>query len=398
MVALEGRHRERRRALALSSAAMVVSTSMMFTVAVLAPFLIDDGVIGVTSLAWIAACYYFSASSASSVAGRLADALGGRLTIVVLCGANGASLAALAASRNTATMAVAAVAGGVAMSLSNPATNRVIIANFPPGERGAALGWKQAGVPVSGVLAGLLLPTLANALGWRLALVCTLVAPTLVGLLALVVLPEDRTKIDRLGPSARVRIGSLAPYGLLMGLVAGAMNAYLVVFCVHAGLSAASAGLVASMFSASAAVTRVVCAVLSERRVPPRGLMAALGVASFLFVASLPHVPVGWPIWFVGAACGGAVLGWQAVAQLTILGAVPPEAAGTGSAALMRSFFAGLFLGPLLFAGVLHLSGTFSAAFAALGGAAGIAAVVLVVRAPTVRAERRSRAVAFRQA
>lgn len=368
-----------RLVLAVCAAAMVVATSMTFTVAVMAPFMIDDGVVGLTSLGAIPAAYYLAASSASRPAGRLADALGGRRSIALMCALNASALLLLSLAPTLWVMVVAALLGGSAMALSNPATNLVVMSAFEPGRRGAALGWKQAGVPISGMLAGLLLPALASEVGWRWTVVASVVAPLACGLAAGLTLPETgvRRRVGDRSDTGRVRAGSLLPFAFLMGVATGALNTYLVVFGVDAGMSPTAAGLVAAGFSASAAASRIGWAVVVERIGRPRGILAVLASLAAVATVALPHSPLGWPVLLMAVLCGGAVLGWQAAAQLTVLSSIPTQLAGTGSAVLMRAFFAGLLVGPLVFAVFLDVSGSYRVSFALLGLIAGTAAVVM---------------------
>ena len=368
----------------VTAAAMVVGTSMTFTVAVLAPFMIEDGVVGLTSLGAIPAAYYFAASAASRPAGMLADVVGGRRAIVLMCSINGAALLVLALAPALWVMILAALAGGAAMSVSNPSTNLVVMSTFVVGRRGAALGWKQAGVPLSGVLAGVLLPSLAGWVGWRWSVVASVLIPLIVAVAAILVLPGAQFAREGEHPELRVSVGSLGPFAFLMGVATGALNTYLVVFSVDAGMSPASAGLVASTFAASAAVSRIGWAVVVERLGHPRVVLLLLAALSATTVVALPHIPAGWQLGAVALVCGAAVLGWQAAAQLTVLSSVPPRAAGTASAGLLRSFFAGLLAGPLFFAAVLDVADSYDRAFLALGSVAAAAGIVVAVRAPVV--------------
>ena len=88
---------------------------------------------------------------------------------------------------------------------------------------------------------------------------------------------------------------------------------------------------------------------------------------------------------------GAAVLGWQAVAHLTVVTVLPLGLVGAGSAALMRAFFVGLLGGPLAFGVVLGATGSYAATFVALSGSAIAAALLVALRPPAVdtRARRR---------
>lgn len=378
--------------LGVSGAAMVVATNLTFTVAVLAPFLLADDVVSVATLGAIPAAYYLAASSLSGPAGIVADRIGGRRAIIAMCVANATALLALAISPGLLVMVAAALLGGSAMALSNPATNLVIVSSFGPGRRGAALGWKQAGVPVSGVVAGVVLPTLAAGLGWRGATLTAIVAPVVCAVAAGLVLPRVAGSARDDSARGKVHLGSLAGFAFLMGVAAGALNTYLVVFLVSdAGLSPTAGGLVAAAFAASAAASRVGWATLVDRLGGGRRVLLGLAVTSSLTVALLPFASTTWSIWPTAVLAGAAVLGWQAVAQLAVVTVLPLGLVGAGSAALMRWFFAGLLSGPLLFGAFLGASDSYAATFVALSGSTVVAALLVALRPPAIdtRARRR---------
>src|SRR5690606_9531991 len=72
---------------------------------------------------------------------------------------------------------------GLSGGAANPAGSEVLQKYSPPGKRNLMFSIKQAGVPLGGVIAGLLVPLLVIWTGWRIALfICTLiiVIPTLM--------------------------------------------------------------------------------------------------------------------------------------------------------------------------------------------------------------------------
>src|SRR5207302_5191985 len=61
------------------------------------------------------------------------------------------------------------VPAAVGASAASPGGTRALAAWFRPGQRGTAMGIRQTGVTVAGVVAALLLPPIAVALSWRAA-------------------------------------------------------------------------------------------------------------------------------------------------------------------------------------------------------------------------------------
>jgi Sugar phosphate permease len=56
---------------------------------------------------------------------------------------------------------------GICNSIAGPTTVKAIVTWFAPKSRATAMGIKQAGIPVAGIVAGAVLPTVAIAFGWR---------------------------------------------------------------------------------------------------------------------------------------------------------------------------------------------------------------------------------------
>ena len=64
-------------------------------------------------------------------------------------------------------MANLAAVVGIGQTLANPATNKMIAHEVPPGRRGLITGIKQSGVQAGAFVAGVAFPAAAVAVGWR---------------------------------------------------------------------------------------------------------------------------------------------------------------------------------------------------------------------------------------
>src|SRR5258706_3316506 len=81
---------------------------------------------------------------------------------------------------------LALVPAAIGASCASPGGTRALAAWFAPHRRGPAMGIRQTGVTAAGVLAAIVLPPIALALGWRAAFV-TVAGLALAGMLAFVV-------------------------------------------------------------------------------------------------------------------------------------------------------------------------------------------------------------------
>ena len=79
---------------------------------------------------------------------------------------------------------------GVGFPSSQVAGSHAVIQSFPLAQRGVAMGIRQAGLPLGGLAAAVVLPSLSGSLGWRWALAVAGAACALIGVVTLVGLPD----------------------------------------------------------------------------------------------------------------------------------------------------------------------------------------------------------------
>src|SRR5512136_2863245 len=97
------------------------------------------------------------------------------------------------ASASWPVMLLAALAIGVGYGPSPPAGSDILGRYAPPGRRALVFSIKQSGVPLGGVLAGLVLPPAVAAFGWRWALV----VGALMSVAAALMVQPLRAPLDR---------------------------------------------------------------------------------------------------------------------------------------------------------------------------------------------------------
>ena len=102
----------------------------------------------------------------SYAAGRAVDSVGERLVLVV----GAALMGVIVMASVTAPLAgfvVLLVAAGFCAATPTPAGGKLVLLAFPGRRRGLAMGIRQTGIPIGGLLAALVLPWLAGVWGWR---------------------------------------------------------------------------------------------------------------------------------------------------------------------------------------------------------------------------------------
>ncbi len=105
----------------------------------------------------------------SYAAGLAADRIGERRVLVGGGVATGL-LVALAVSAPLPALVLLLALAGVASAASTPAGGRLVLLAFPRNRRGLALGLRQTGIPIGGLVAAVLLPWIAHLEGWRWSL------------------------------------------------------------------------------------------------------------------------------------------------------------------------------------------------------------------------------------
>ncbi|MCC2105850.1 MAG: MFS transporter, partial [Hyphomicrobiales bacterium] len=254
---------------------------------------------------------------------------------------------------------------GLAYGSTAPASAHLLVPRTPQRVYNLVMSIRQAGLPLAGILAGVMMPPMTLAFGWRVALAAQI--PTSFALL--VALEFVRRKWDvGLRPGYPLFVGALAqPLRLLrqnadikrltiMSFVfTGAQLCFISFMTVHltqsAGFDLVTAGWTLAAYQGAALVSRPLLGWVADKYVSPMRLLAALGflmcasaAVSALFTAAWP----GLAIVVVCLAAGFSASGFTGLAYAEFArlgGAARTEATGLGSAAM----FAGVLVLPPLF-------------------------------------------------
>src|SRR5207302_8107811 len=155
----------------------------------------------------------------------------------------------------------------------SPGGTRALASWFPRRERGLAMGIRQTGVTVAGVLAAVTLPGIAAAYGWQDAF--RVVAVAVLVLVAAFVIGYREPDSARDVVAARLRLLDLARnrtlvvatgFGFVFMAALGATVTYTTV-TLHegAGLGAVAAGFVLALVQVGATIGRIGWGLLSDR-------------------------------------------------------------------------------------------------------------------------------------
>ncbi len=148
-----------------------VSSFCNLSIPPLTPFLRDELHLTHAQVGMLMSAFYAGVVSASIPAGWLTDLLGERRALVFGLGIQGAFMTSFASIHTLLIGGLFLFLAGIGYCSVNPATTKVVMSWFPPQGRATAMGIKQTGIPLGGILAALALPGLALVFGWRTSIV-----------------------------------------------------------------------------------------------------------------------------------------------------------------------------------------------------------------------------------
>ena len=282
---------------------------------------------------------------------------------------------------------------GVGYGPMTPASSHILIRQAPPARRALIFSIKQTGVPLGGVLAGMLVPPLTLGFGWRGAALAVALASVA---LALACEPLHRSLDDDADPTAAADSHLLAAIRLVLGpgglrrlalasLAFSAMQLCLGAFIVTflsgpVGMDLVVAGLIMAVAQGAGVFGRVAWGWLSDRVVSPRRALCLLGLAIGGTGATLALVTSGWPVALVcvvAAALGAVALGWNGVFLAEVARVAPAGQAGMATGGALAFTFLGALAGPPIFGALVDVSGSYRIAFAAAAAAAALAGLAV---------------------
>jgi sugar phosphate permease len=315
--------------------------------------------------------------------GVVSDRIGERRAIAY--GLTGAALALLGAAvaSSFGALVLALVLAGAFGASVNSASGRAVMHWFGAGERGLALGIRQAAIPLGGFAGAVVLPTLVSTWGVRAAFVALAVNCAVWAALAAIVLRErhvdEEIAEEFVSPlrDPRMWLLCIASAFVLAGQLA--IMGFVVLFLHDArGLSTAHAALVLAAVQVGGAIVRVTVGRASDRarrRIPLfRAVATACGIALAL-AAALTHAPLVAliPVLVVAGVLG---MSWNGLSFTAAAEAAGPRRSGAAIGFQQTVLGVGGIVAPLAFAAVLGAT-SWRIAFVASGACAIAGAALL---------------------
>jgi MFS family permease len=348
-------------------------------VPLLAGFIKDDLALSAAGIGLVVSAFAFGRIFGSYAAGLAADRLGER-RVIVAGGTAVAVLTALAAVSPAPLFVTLLVLAGVAGAVSTPAGGRLVLLAFPPRRAGIALGIRQTGIPVAGLLAAGLLPWVAHLASWRwsLALAAGLTVVCLSPLaLARLTRFDDRVTPPRSGATRDRRernrnVALLTLWGCLLVTGQYALLTFLALDLVErTGLTLASASAFVALANGAGIVGRIGWGWASDSHLHAgrKPLLLLLTLGALTSALALALIPTSAPVGVYAAVAlvaGLSLLGYQGLWVVMIADAVGPERIGRATGFSITFITASIAVSPPLYGLAADVAGTYRAVWGAL--------------------------------
>jgi MFS family permease len=277
---------------------------------------------------------------------------------------------------------------GFSNGIANPAGSEALQRFTPDARRNVVFSIKQAGIPLGGVIAGLAVPPLVEAFGWRTALAAAAVAIAAVTLAMWPFLSRiDEPRRDKAPPFRPLSLAALAGplrslkrgpgiwrivlAGTALSVAQASWFTFIVAYAV-VGLkhSLTVAGLVFAVMQATSVIGRIVVGWIADRTGSGAATLSVAAFGSAFATILLGFTGAHWPLWAVvalAAVAGVAVSGWNGVQVAEVARRSPRELVGETASGNVILVFLCHTITPIAFAAFVGVTGRFDIGFMIAG-------------------------------
>jgi MFS family permease len=361
----------------------------LLTLPVVAPTVAQALQISTVYLGLYIAFAYAGAMAASLLSGgvvRRYGAIRASQLGLVLCAVG----VALCAIESPIAAGLGAVFVGLGYGPITPASSHLLARSTPAHRMSFVFSIKQTGVPLGGVLAGVIVPSLADMAGWQIAFLM-IAAITLLCAVAIqplcAELDADKDKTQALsfgnGLVAPLRLvfsqhslAVLAAVSFMLSITQLSLVTYMVTF-LHDDLSMGLivAGFTLAVAQAAGVAGRLLWGYISDRFLGPiamLGLLAVLIGACSLLMPFLQHFDSQILTLIVLSLFGSSAVGWNGIYLAEVARQAPPGQASIATGGALCMTFLGIVIGPPIFGLIAGAFGSYGLAYASLIVPAGI--------------------------
>ncbi len=356
----------------------------VMNVPVVAPAVAKDLGIATTYLGAYVALVYFAAMVATLLGGAAVKRWGAiRLSQVGLVVASCGLL--LSAYPHPLTIAIGALFIGAGYGPITPASSHLLIKTTPPEKLSFVFSIKQTGVPLGGIIAGALVPTLNSLIGWQAAFLCAGMA---CALCAWAVQPlrnsldDDRDASVKPSFAASVvlplklifqhrNLRSLSIMSLLFAISQMSLTGYLVTFLYEdLGWSLIAAGGALTVAQGGGVAGRMLWGYIADRWLGASMMLiviAGLLTIGCVGTALLTPESSPWLLFPILAIFGSSAVGWNGVFLAEIARQAPIGQASLATGGTLCITFLGVMIGPPMFGVLAGALGSYGSSYGVLG-------------------------------
>lgn len=361
----------------------------LLTLPVVAPTVAQALQISTVYLGLYIAFAYAGAMAASLLSGgvvRRYGAIRASQLGLVLCAVG----VALCAIESPIAAGLGAVFVGLGYGPITPASSHLLARSTPAHRMSFVFSIKQTGVPLGGVLAGVIVPSLADMAGWQtaflmIAAITLLCAVAIQPLCAELDADKDKTQALSFGNGlvaplrlvfSQHSLAVLAAVSFMLSITQLSLVTYMVTF-LHDDLSMGLivAGFTLAVAQAAGVAGRLLWGYISDRFLGPiamLGLLAVLIGACSLLMPFLQHFDSQILTLIVLSLFGSSAVGWNGIYLAEVARQAPAGQASIATGGALCMTFLGIVIGPPIFGLIAGAFGSYGLAYASLIVPAGI--------------------------
>lgn len=300
-------------------------------------------------------------------------------------------------------MVFGSLATGFGYGMMNPPAMDLLNRVVTPTNRNLVFSVRFTGVPIGGVLASLVAPSLTLAIGWQ----GTMLVVGALGLVLFAAMQPLRARFDanRQSDAAVIRdpfsglrlvlrsraLRFFAFTGLCFAAVQLSLMSFTVTLLVdEVGWSLVTAGVALSCVQLAGVIGRVSWGVIADRLRSSTAVLIMIGSTMALASLIASQIGAAWPqiVVFVFFFVFGLVaVGWNGVFASEAARISPPGAIGHVTGGVLFVTFSGVLFGPVVFSMLYQVTGSYSATFFASACLAAIGVACLGVSRRAARAD-----------
>lgn len=325
--------------------------------------------------------------------GRLVDNWGEKPVLIGGAIYTGLAIMAVSFARSFPVLLGLLVVTGFGAASSTPAGSRAIMSWFPFRARGMALGIRQTGFPIGGLLAALILPHIATALTWRGAFVAMGILAIIGAIVCLVGYRDRRTikaetgrkvhkmSIDKVLKNKNIFLISLS--AITLAAAQFSFLTYMVIFFHDKiGLPVTIGSIFLAVAQFAGIIGRIFWGIVSDRVFGGKRKAALFAVGLVTAIVPVAMAFVGpqtklWELGLVVIAFGFSAIGWNGVYVALLSEVAGKETSGTVVGWGLTVIQVGVFVFPPLFGLIVDLSGSYRMSWLALSGLICLGLIIL---------------------